>query len=469
MISMGRPVTEDASTEDASCAAPARAGRMRPALVRAVLAGGVLLGAAAPAAAQTAQNIQTYFPPGNAGYDQELGVTVLTRLRPLYESPGVQVGSFTVYPSIDQSLLYNSNLNGTTPSVGSWGESTSAAISANSNWVRDALNFTAGVSDNQFFELPGDNFVNWNVGLSGGYTINDSLLRASYAHQTFYTLGTTIATTVSQAPVENQIDTGDLTYTFNFGNLAIIPDLNVSAYSFGPALVNGRLLDQSFLNRNVVAGGVDGRYSLSDEGSILVVARGVVSDYTAPQPGQPSNNSDGFEFLGGLDYQGEGVWRYRLLVGAEKIMFQAFQYASQTAPIAEASVIWTPTGLTTVTASLSREIEDPTAADTIAFLSTGGSLVLDHELMPNVFLEARGSDTYVQYLDSGGQGQNAFSAGAGATWLLSRNFRLMLNYDFIKQTGLSGVATTGPISAANPLVNGAFVQHLVMLTLHVSL
>lgn len=438
------------------------AARWRFAVLRAVLACGGVAGFSLAAAAQ---NIQTYFPAGNAGYDQQLGVTVLTRLRPLYETPGVRVGSFVISPNLDESLFYNSNLNGV-PGSGSWGMRTSGAVSASSDWVRNSLAATIGFASNRFFTFPNENFVDWNVGLAGGYTINDSQLQAAYSHQTSHMLGTTIATTSSQAPVLNQTDSGDLTYTFHLGDLAIIPDVNVSAYRFGPAIINGRTFDQSFLNRNVLAGGVDARYSLSEEGSVLVVLRGATSDYVQPVPGQPSNNSYGLQMLAGIDYQGEGVWRYRLLLGMQRQAFQAAQYASQVAPVTEAGVIWTPTGLTTVTGNLSREIEDPTSAGTIGFVATRASLVVDHELMPNVFLQARGSDTYVQYLLSGGDTQNNASVGAGATWLLNRNMRLALNYDFTWQTAIAGVAG---VAQSNPLVTGAFTQHLVMLTLHLNL
>ncbi len=352
------------------------------------------------------------------------------------------------------------------PGSASWGDTTSGSIAASSDWVRNSLSAVVGFSNNQFFAFPSENYLNWNVGLAGGYTIGDSQLKAAYSHQTFYTLGTTIATTNSQAPVLNQTDSGDLTYTFKFGDLAISPDVNVSAYRFGQAVVLGRTFDQSFLNRNVLAGGADARYSLSDEGSLLAVLRGAVSDFTQPQEGVPSNNSQGIEFLAGIDYQGEGVWRYRLLAGVERRAYQASEYASQTAPVTEAGVIWTPTGLTTVTGNLSREIDDPASADTIGFVVTRASLVVDHELLPNVFLQARVNDAFVQYILSGGQSQNSVGAGAGVTWLLNPNVRLALNYDYTQQSAISGAGST---AQSNPFVTGAFEQHLMMLTLHLSL
>ena len=120
-------------------------------------------------------------------------------------------------------------------------------------------------------------------------------------------------------------------------------------------------MEQSSLNRNVIAGGLTKRYSMSDVGGLLVVLRGVASRFPETTAGQPSNNSNSVLLLGGFDYQAEGPLRYRFLAGVESRSFASPLFPTHTAPILEGGVIWTPTGLTTVTGSLSRAIEDPEA------------------------------------------------------------------------------------------------------------
>lgn len=310
-----------------------------------------------------AQNIETYFPTGTFGYDQELGVTVLSRARPLYETPSVHVGSFIVSPNLDNSLSYNSNVNGT-PGSGSWGNRTSASVSVGSDWSRDNLDASLGVSHNQWFSFPDESETDWNIGLAGGYTIGNGSLQAGYSHQTSHQIGVSIGTVTSETPVLDQTNSAHLGYPANFSRFAITPDLSVSAYKFGTATVLGVPLNEQFLDRDVVAAGVTTRYSMSDEGGLLGVLRGITSNFTTSVPGQPSNNSKSILLLGGLDYQAKGVWRYRLLLGVEVREFQSSQYPTHTGPIAEGSVIWTPTELTTLTGTISRAIEDPQSAGT---------------------------------------------------------------------------------------------------------
>jgi hypothetical protein len=412
-----------------------------------------------------AQDIQSYFPSGVFGYDQELGVTVLSRARPLYETPGVRVGSFVVNPSLDEALFYNSNVNGS-PGSASWGSRTSASVSAGSDWSRDSLDTSIGVSHNQLLAFPGESYTDWNVGLAGGYTIGDSMLRAAYSHQTYHQIGVNIGTVTSETPVENETDSADVNYTFNIGRFAIAPDLSVGAYRYGNATVLRATLNQGFLNRNVMAGGVTTRYSLNEEGGVLAVLRGDTTDYISPQRGQPSDNSKSILLLGGLDYQAKGVWRYRLLVGVEVREFQAPQYATHTGPMTEGSVIWTPTELTTVTGTVSRRLEDPLTGGTNGFSLTAASFAVDHEYRRNVFLQLRGNAQYAQFLQSGGGSQSGFGIGGGVIWLLNRKLSLSFEYDFASITGSSrSVNSLGQTTSISNLTT----QNQVTLLLHFTL
>ncbi len=412
-----------------------------------------------------AQNIQTYFPSGSGGYDQEIGVTVLSRARPLYTSPGIRAGSFVISPNIDQSLDYSSNVDGNSGS-GGWESHTSGSVAVGSDWDRNSIAATAGVTRNQYLGIPQDSYTDWNIGLGGSYTIGRGGLVAEYAHQTTHTLGSSIGAINTTTPALEQIDSGQLAYTFNLGNFTVTPSVSFGAYRFGPATVSGQTVSQEFLNHNMIVGEVVGRYSMSEEGSLLVVMRAGNVTYLHPMAGQPSNNAQDYQLLGGVDYQGESVWRYRLLAGVEVGVFQAAQYPTRAVPIAEGSVIWTPTGLTTVTGSLSSEIGAPATSGTNGAIYTRASLVADHELLPNLFVQARGSIAYLQYLQDGGGTQTEESVGGGVTWLVNQYARVSLSYDFTRQSGNNSTAISPALATQT---TGAFMQHVVALTLHFGL
>jgi hypothetical protein len=409
-----------------------------------------------------AQSIDTYFPSGAGGYDQQLGVTVQSRARPLYAAPGIDVDGFDIRPKIDESLFYNSDPSGAS-GQGSWGSSTAASVTAGSLWTRNSLGLSLGVDNFRYFSLPALNHTNWNIGLGGGYTIGDSQLALAYSHQSYSQLGNTLGTVQTQTPIADQTDTAQLSYTFNFSRFSVTPDISASSYRFGTATVLGVPLNQQYLDRNALAAGVTTRYAMSDAGGFLFVVRGVDNSYTNPQPGVPSNNSQNFLLLGGLDYQAKGVWRYRLLAGVEMSTFAAAQYPTNTSPTVQASVIWTPTGVVTLTGTLTRAVQAPQSAGTNGFVLTSANLVGDYEFRRNILFQARGGLQYAQYLQGGAQ--TNFTVGAGVSWLLNRNLRLSLDYDTTEQIGTSKFST--PLNP-NTLVSGSYSQSLLALTLHVA-
>ena len=430
-----------------------------------LLCTGAVLAYAGPARAQTTSN--AYFPVGISGYDQDLGVTVLSRIRSGYQEQGAQLGSFTVRPDLDQSIFDNSNVNGTSGSGGgSWGSDTAASISGGSNWDRNSLNASIGVDHTQFFALPSESYTNWNIGLGGGYTIGDSELAASYSHSSYNQLGTTIGFQRSSIPALNTTDTGELSYTFNFGRFAVTPTLDLSAYRFGPITAGGFQVSQTNLNRNVIAGGVVTRYELTGATGLLFVARGTSSDYIDQQPGQVSNNSSSVLVLAGLDYQSEAIWRYSLLVGVENTDFSASQYGTYTAPIVSADVVYTPTGVLTVTGSATRSIQDTDTTGNSGFVLSQANLVLDYELLRNVLLEGRAGFQNADYIQGGSQ--NNETVGGGVTWLVNQNVRLSVNDDYTNQA--SPGSTEGSFNGEGiTSLSGAYTQNILLLSLHLGL
>ena len=424
-----------------------------------LLAGAALV--TAPAASYS-QSIDSYFPSGAGGYDQQLGVTVQSRARPGYVAPGIDIGSFNVRPRLDESVVYNSDPSGT-GGPASLGARSSASVSAGSLWSRNSLGVSLGIDNFRYFKLPALNHTDWNAGLAGGVTIGENQLALAYAHQSFYQLGTGIGTVRTETPIQDQTDTAQISYTFPFSRFTVTPDLSASAYRFGTATVLNVPLNQKYLDRNGIAAGVTTRFSLNDEGGLLLVVRALENTFVNPQAGVPTNNSTNFLLLGGADYQAKGVWRYRVLAGVEVSKFAASQYSSTVSPIMQASVVWTPTGLLTLTGTLSRSVQAPQSAGTNGFVLTSGNLVVDYEYERNILFQGRGGLQYGKYFQGGSQ--TVVSLGAGISWLLNRRMRLSLDYDYSALNGATQFST-----AANPntLVSTQYTQSLAALTLHIA-
>lgn len=430
-------------------------------------AAGAALGLLGSAGAAHAQYIEQYFPYGTPGYTTERGVTVLARERPLYESPGIHLGDFMIRPEWDQAFGYDSNVNGFQNGPSSTVLNTAASLNATSLWSRNSLGASFTVNNSRYFDAPAQSYTNWTATLGGGYTIGRGDLTLGYSHLSLNEIGSQIGAVPSATPIPYTVDDLRTQYTLDLGRLSFTPTFDMQYYQFSDASLANQTVSQTYRNRAVFNGGVTTRYALSDQRNLILVVQGVNSHYTEPQAGLPTFNSWSALVLGGIDYVANGPWRYRLLLGIESRFFASKSFPDRTAPIVAAEAIWTPTGLTTVTASLSRTMEDPAAEGTAGYLFTSARIVVDHELLRNVLLQGRTSYLIANYLQGGGS-QNAFTVGAGVTWLLNRNLRLSLDYDFTDQTN-GNPSTFNGVPNATTVGTGPFNRNLALLTLRFAL
>jgi hypothetical protein len=169
--------------------------------------------------------------------------------------------------------------------------------------------------------------------------------------------------------------------------------------------------------------------------------------------------------LGGIDYDAGNLLRYRLLAGYEVRSFTSSTYKTLAAPIIEGSVIWSPTGLTTITGQASRRIQDAAAQTTVSLTESAFALAIDHELYRNVLLH--GSASYA--IDQFGQGQGSQSlttAGATVTWLLNRHMQLTAGYAF---TGRRDIGTVRLTASQTTAVGPSYNDNRVFVQLRLAL
>ena len=406
-----------------------------------------------------AQLLVDYFPEGVPGYGTAPGVTVASRARPDYDPAGVRVDSFVLHPGIDESLGYNSNLLGGASAPGSWVIGTRPSLLVNSDWSRDSLGGYFGLDDERYLNQPAQSFTNWTVSLGGTVAVGRDALTISVAHFSLHQARTDLDALPTDTPVAYRVNDARASYQAIFGRLSISPGISFSTYRYDATTEFGVPTSQTYRDRDVLQAEVTTRYELSPDRNALLVTRVSNSDYVAPQAGQPTRNSTGYQVLVGLSDDSDGVWRYRVLLGWEDRIFQASAYKSHQAPIAEATLIWAPTGMTTVTARLTRSIEDAAQENVVGYTYTAARLVVDHELWRNVVLQGYAGVQQANFLQGGGT-SNGVSVGGGVTWLVNRNVRVAATYDFTDQHG-----STSP----SVQTSGNFIRNIGLLTLRLGM
>jgi hypothetical protein len=195
----------------------------------------------------------------------------------------------------------------------------------------------------------------------------------------------------------------------------------------------GMPASQAYRDRVVVQGGVTVRYELAPLRDLLFVTRTIEQDYTRTPPGQTTPNSNSYQMLVGLDYDDDSVWRWRLLVGAEARTFASKSYRPQNTLIAEVGVGWSPSGMTTVNTTLSRETGDAAQEGVSGFTYSVARMTIDHEYLRDLLFRASFGLQKADFFQGGHQ--IGTTAGVGVTWVLNRSARLSFTYD---QTDLHG-------------------------------
>ncbi len=376
--------------------------------------------------ASCAQILEKYIPTNITGFDVNPGVTVISRLRPEYDAPGIRVGEVVFRPQVLESVGYD-----TAPVPGQNGGSSlvisQAKVTADTQWSRNHLGVGASVYDVRYLSLPLQSYTNWNVGINGSYDIGRDTILAEYAHYNLNQLPTGVGSVGLQQPQPYQSDEATIGYRSLHGPWTFVPTFRVDAIRYSN-LVNpdGTVQTGNASDRNVETASLETLYEVATQRSIVFVVRETSAQYLN---GQPRRNYNDLAVLAGLDFGAEGVFRYRALAGYEFRNYENAAYKSHAAPIVEGSVIWTATGLTTVTGSVIYRIEDANEDAFLGYQYTRLRLGIDHEYLRNVLLQGYISVENANYLQSSTH-QTLYDAGIGVTWLLNRNVRLTASYDF---------------------------------------
>jgi len=383
-----------------------------------------------------AEVLSTLFPEGVPGYDTAQGVTVQSRLHPEQDPLGLRAGAFQAFPRLDETLGYTSNL---LPSRrGSWQVSTAPSLLLGTDWSRDAFGAALSMQDTRYLSQPRQNRTDAAVSLGGRIDIGEDQLTLGAAHLSQHEDRAQVDSIASDRPIAFQLDDLRASYTVNDGRWSVVPSLQVSQWTYGGTTILGQPASQSYRDRIVVQGDVTLRYEWTPLRNLLLVVRALGQDYTHMPMGQPTLDSQSYQILGGVDYSDDAVWRWRVLVGGEARQFDARIYRPRNTLIAEADASWSPSGLTTVHATVSRDTEDAAQAGVGGLTHTAARLTIDHEYRRDLLLKASAGMQQADFFQGGRQ--TGYTAGVGLTWVLNRETRVSFTYDQIELRG-SRVAT----------------------------
>ena len=392
--------------------------------------------------------------------------TVRYRNRSDFDDKGITLGSVTVRPTLEELFGYNDNILGTSQRSASPEVETKVSVAASTNWSRNGLSATLSTDNVRYLDQPSQSFTNWEGMLAGVLDIGRDKLTLSYKHQSSNLGPSEIDNLIAGVPIPFTVDDVHVTYLADLNRFTVTTEFGFTHYQFDDVVVGGVTDSSQAGNRNVYSGIVTGAYEFDSSRKLVAVLRSSYSDFTALTGATggisitPRNNV-ALTALTGVDYTANGLFRYRLLAGYAARFYTNSVRGSIMSPVVEGSVIWTPERVTTVTATVSRRIEDAIDASIIGYTYTQGSLIVDHEIRRDLLLQGRASDQLAEYAQNGGS-QTIYSIGAGLEYFLNRNARLTANYD------LSLGRNPGSITD-NTALRGSYKRDLVLVGLRLQL
>jgi hypothetical protein len=412
--------------------APADTGKRlgASAAVRGLAAGLLVCASAAGARAQILEN---YLPA------QVLQTNnFLERPLPEYEPPGVRAGSFILRPQASESIGYDSNVLGVPHGAGSPRFETSASLGASSDWSRDSMGVYLNVDNVQTPSVSNASYTSYYASLVGSVDIGNDKLDGSYSYLKYALLpGDVGSQGLTQIlPVTSNDLRGE--YNAQFARVTIIPSIDISTFRYDTNGQSSAGQAYVYYNADIYTPALTARYELAPQRDLVFVVRGSSAQYLTKEPGFPGRNYIDLQVLTGIDFSASAVFRYRALVGYETRSYASAQISSASAPIIEASAIWTPSRLTTVNAVVSHHIENTLETNVYSYTYTDLRVTVDHQLYRNVLVEGYGDIEDANYGQQGGN-QIIYGVGASVAWLLNRNLRLRASADLTEShEGMSG-------------------------------
>lgn len=376
-------------------------------------------------------------------FSRNRNVSVRERPHPEYEALGVRLGGFMAYPRLEASAEYNDNIFATATDE----ESDTLfrvvpSLNVQSNWSRHYVQAYARGTFSRYADNSGENTNEADVGLNGRLDVQRFLkVDGGLSYQRLAEARTSQnAPDASFEPIEYNLARANLGVEKVFNRVKASATANFARYDYkngetNPSLFNPTgVVRQDDRDRDVVALTLRGDYALSPDTAVFIQGTVNNRDYNDPStPTVAARDSDGYEVLAGANFEVSRLVRGDAGVGFVSQNYDDPRFEDVDGFGARVNLEWFPTELTTVSGTVQRVVEDSTQIGAGGFLSSSGSLQIDHELRRNVILSGT-----LAYADDKFKGvdrnDERWLAALSGTYLVNRYIGVSLGYTYMDQS-----------------------------------
>jgi hypothetical protein len=372
--------------------------------------------------------------PASAQED-ERGVSVTERLRPELNPLGIRLDGFLAYPKVALEERYNDNIFSDEQNTNSdFITVVEPSLSIESDWSNHALNLFGKAVVGRYARSESERFDDYSVGADGRLDITrDSVLSALASYSSLHEDRGSPDDVEGNEPTEYTLLSTSALFAQRFNRLTVTLEAGSDRHDFDDVATTRGRANNDDRDRLRARAAIRAGYELVPGYGAFVRASGNRRFYDEGVDDNGFNrDSKGWELVGGLALDLGGITSGELFAGYIEQRYRDSQLDTIGGIAAGAAITWNVTPLTTVTATLSRTAEETTLPGASGFFANGARLAADHELLRNLLLNANLSLTLNDY--EGIEREDlVFQAGAGAKYLLNRNFYVTFEYAYTER------------------------------------
>lgn len=364
--------------------------------------------------------------------DPQGNVPVRERPRPEYDAIGIPAGGFTLYPTIEASVMFTDNvfadsLNEQDDMVATLAPTVRLA----SNWNVHSLILTGGAATRFHNDFDQQNATDWYANADGRIDVTRDVRLFGFAGYS------NLVEALYESPltgITEGIQYSDFTTRFGaewtLNRIKLSGNVQSDIYDFEDGtLFAGGVLEQDDRDRTVTYATGRADYSVSPDTSLFVMTRFNWRDYDLSPPAALINrNSDGYEVLAGVN-----LAVTRLISGDFGIGYMTQSYDQPGVGDSDGIAMhgrlqWFPSELITVTGAANRQIGDAEVAGVASFVVSDASLTADYEVLRNFILTGEGAWTKEEFTGID-RTENRWRGMLRGDYMLNRVAAVYLRYD----------------------------------------
>ncbi len=373
-------------------------------------------------------------------YSRGFNTAVRERPHPEWAPFDIDLGGLTLQPQVSVSSLFTDNEKFTsTDGKADVSFRIQPAFSLGSNWNRNGFGLQAFVARTEYVRFTEDDSTEYGATATGHLDVQEDFtvdLRGGDQHLVLSRSDPDIPTdTLAPVEYDRQEFQATVTKTLPIFQLQGIVAIRNEDYGSVPLPDNG-VYDSS--GRNGTYASYSGRVSYGVSPAVAVFVGGLYDQSFRPKFEDESQNAQGVNLAGGVNFDLTRLARGELAVG---YLYQ--DYSTRNTPADSgfafsANLQYFPTQLTTISITGERRSAPSSVSGSPGGISLDGSVAVDHELLRNLILSAGGHAGQVQYrsffINGDTVAENRTDVGyggsLGATYLMNRLVSLDLTYNY---------------------------------------